>query len=86
MLWKVLIDKVLNRVDQALSGKKKKKKKKEDELSHFASTVCWNVLSREDTAVEEPLNPALKNAIASTILEEDSNYVPVKHAFARIFD
>ena len=45
-LRKVLDDKVLNKVDEALS-EKRKETQRGDGLQHFASTARWTVLTPE---------------------------------------
>ena len=74
MLRKVLIEKVPNTVGGAQDKRKKEKteeKTREDRLSHFASIARWTVLSHEETAIEEPLNPSFRNARVPDISEED---------------
>ena len=78
-------DKVPNKVDEALS-EKNKETQRGGGLQNFASTARWNVLTPEETPIEEPLNPRFKNARAPTIPEEDSKHIPVKRNFSRIFD
>ena len=55
-------------------------------ISEFPNTAYWNVLTRNNTAMEEPASLTFKHPRTPTIGERNGQFVSMKHNFNETWD